>query len=617
MLTTLGDASVAEPVSFEVVCRIEDGELRVGDLLRLELPRSWHAGEKNAAKRVQASDPAGPNYVTASTSDPGVRVTCAVEEESADEYVKSSRVGLDNRRHRYAFVVRVEIRAGTLRRGSAIDVVFGAGPQRFIAPFHPEGDELVRAVAQVGETTAPVPDDRCARIHVSAGPCAELVVVLPSFASPGATADIRIVSLDRFGNRTSAPGNVRVVGIDGPARLANDVEPGGYTRLRIIATGEGVARVHVQGEGQTAVTSNPILVRGGDRAGLYWGDLHSHASRSFDGVGMAPFEYARDVACLDFYALTEHAELWGDETWEWLRSAVTSYERPGEFVTFLAYEATFGAPWGHHNVYFRHLDGPVISRLNGTLEDLWAALTIGQAVTVPHHTGVCFLRPQAGASPRRIPATVDWSHHQPALRPLVEIYSAHGQSELFDPDHPLAYEHSDFQFNSSAEGPHYAQDAWRLGHRLGVIASSDDHHGQPGRGERGLAAIHAGRLTRDGIFDALVARSCYATTGARIIVEFEAAGVSMGGHIGAHDAVPFTLRVHGTGPLEFVEIVRLTPTAPEAVIARWEPQSADLLASAIDDQPPSNCLYYLRLRQREGYRGRPPAAWTSPIWVQD
>jgi hypothetical protein len=76
--------------SFEVICTLTEGELGTGDAVRVELPRSWHVGPRNAAKRVQATDPGGPNFVHArTTARSGLR--CEIEGESADEYVKSRR----------------------------------------------------------------------------------------------------------------------------------------------------------------------------------------------------------------------------------------------------------------------------------------------------------------------------------------------------------------------------------------------------------------------------------------------------------------------------------------------------------------------------------------------
>lgn len=109
------------------------------------------------------------------------------------------------------------------------------------------------------------------------------------------------------------------------------------------------------------------------------------------------------------------------------------------------------------------------------------------------------------------------------LQTTVEIYSERGQSEYYDPNHPLSYENCSPSGTSSG-GPHYARDAWVAGQRLGVIASSDNHTASPGQPHRGLAAVYAEDLTREAIFDAIAARHTYGTTGQRILLDFKVDG---------------------------------------------------------------------------------------------
>jgi hypothetical protein len=611
--STLVEAVAGTRARFVITCAVTSGELRAGERLRVELPKSWHVGPKNSARRVQATDPNAPDYVSASAQRSQATLTCTVEGQSEDEFVKSMRPGLDGTPNRYVFVTRVDVTAGSVRAGESIEVSYGA----FGAAPHPQGDEAVGVIAETSEG-AVIPDER-PRIRVVASEPVELVCHAPSVAAVGERVELRVIALDSAGNAARLPGPIRMVAVDGPASVdPEDVRHDDQRALVPVRLGaEGVVRVRVAIPGVSAAVSDPVLVRTEPTRRIFWGDLHSHATESFDGTGQRPFDYARDVACLDFYALTEHAEGWRDGAWARIREAVAGHDRDGEFVVLPGYEATFPSPWGHHNVYFRGADGPVLGALDGTLPDLWHRLAEGEALTVPHHTGVEFLRPlPVGGFRQTSPVAIDWSHHDPALRTIVEIYSAHGQSELFDPEHPLAYERSDFQFNRSARGPHYAQDAWRLGHWLGTIASSDDHHGQPGRGEYGLVAVAAPSLTRGSIFDALRERACYATTGARMIVELNIAGATMGQEATAADGqMLVAVRVHGTATIAFAEIVALPLGGGEAVVARWEPGSADLVTEVRIPGPGLATFYYLRARQTEPYRGRAVQAWTSPVRV--
>ena len=91
-------------------------------------------------------------------------------------------------------------------------------------------------------------------------------------------------------------------------------------------------RLRANGKKAFGAQSNPVLCAADlpdDR--VFWGDLHSHARRSFDATGDLPFHYARDVARLDFYALTDHVEQLSDEMWEEIRLAAHGWYDPGQF----------------------------------------------------------------------------------------------------------------------------------------------------------------------------------------------------------------------------------------------------------------------------------------------
>src|SRR5690606_14611890 len=119
--------------------------------------------------------------------------------------------------------------------------------------------------------------------------------------------------------------------------------------------------------------------------------------------------------------------------------------------------------------------------------DLWERLERGHAITIPHHTGIRWganegevanagLQPVQTAPRRdRGGPVLDWSlKHDPELRPAIEIYSKHGQSEFFNPEDPLSYEQVKYTPAYSVDGPHYAQDAWAAGLIMGAVAGSDN-----------------------------------------------------------------------------------------------------------------------------------------------
>ncbi len=372
------------------------------------------------------------------------------------------------------------------------------------------------------------------------------------------------------------------------------------------------------------LSSNPINVgQVFSHHNVYWGDLHSHSENSKDGAGAAEtaFRYARDVSVLDFYALTDHgAGDWGPDGsyWEGLTARewqenialVEQYHEPGAFVTLLACEWSGQASYGHHNIFFRDLEGmPFGEDQYKKLEQVWSLLQKGEAFTVPHHTGIVW---PGGSSPY-----VDWqAHRDDTLRPAIEIYSLWGSSEYLH--NSMSYEHYHLRNFGSHDGRNYARDAWDLGHYVGSVGGSDDHNAKPGQAHGGLTAVLATQLDRDTIFDAILQRRTYATTGERILLSFTIDGRSMGERFQLADrsSPEIRVRVAGTDHLEFVELVKYDGKS-WSVVLREEPDVKQTEINLTDEEFTRSALYYVRVKQRNIVHNREVRAWSSPIWVTE
>lgn len=607
--------------TWTVTYRAGEKGIAEGGGLRVELPDAWHAGDRNSANPLQATNPRGDYYVSARSSRKDVTLETVVEGESKELLVKNARPSLDGRSERYVFVARVRVAQGRLNRGDTLSVVYGdtsrgsRGMRAAVISTAPE-PILVAVDAAASGTFALHPDRPT--IQSRSGPPARLLLYGPSDVVAGRQAELRVAVVDANANPTGFQADVRFQVVHGSARLSDVARldlTHGWAVVPFTPLTPGILRITASAhDGIFKAKANPIRVNEREpELKTYWGDLHSHSRHSWDGVGTTSFEYARHVSALDFYALTDHSSTadsytrgLGPHVWKEYTAITEKHNDPHRFVTLHAYEASFGAPYGHHNVYFRGSPGPLIAPGNKAgLPELWKALTAGQALTVPHHTG-------------KFPVGVRWDVHDPELRRNFEIYSAHGLSETFDPEHPLAFEQSDFTGPSrSANGPHFAQDAWIHGLILSTIAASDDHRAQPGKAHWGLAAVRAQGLTREQIFDALHDRRTYGTTGARILLDFSINSEAMGRSVAASGPPRLEVAAHGTDVIDEVQVLRYSRSSRGFdVIESIRPQALDFTWARIDAAFREDSIYYVRLRQRGEIEGRIAMAWSSPIWVR-
>ncbi len=139
----------------------------------------------------------------------------------------------------------------------------------------------------------------------------------------------------------------------------------------------------------------------------------------------------------------------------------------------------------------------------------------------------------------------------------------------------------------------------------------------------GLTAIIATEHSRSALFEALYNRSCYATTGKRIILGLYLASFGMGSETSSAQKHGFLFNRHlhgfvaGTTTLKSVEIIRngvvIQSYAPENYKLDFAFDDMSPLQSvAIDakDKKPPFVYYYIRVTQIDGHM-----AWSSPIWV--
>lgn len=362
------------------------------------------------------------------------------------------------------------------------------------------------------------------------------------------------------------------------------------------------------------------VTAGGGRYHVYFGDPHSHSILSDAKTGHPDqlLALSRDRLGLDFAVVSDHSEMGLLQPSEFaeLRATARAFDAPGRFVSLTGWEWTAGSAFGHRVLLYKD-EGPdrtlrSTDPESDTIEKLYRHAREHGAVMSPHHTGHALWG-------RWNPA----ASHDEALEPNFEIASWHGRYEFYG---------NPREGRRQVPGHQY-QDALRLGRHVGVMGASDTHHLSPGEG--GLTAVLAERLDRASIFEAIRNRRNYATTGARIVLEFTADGAPMGSILSAKGPVTLSVRVEGTSPIDRVEIVRnlrdtfaavrmrQTPGAPDGAYVLYDPkdpQGVSWLGSkdtrrvsfTVQDSPDAagETSWYVRVTQADGEQ-----AWSSPVWA--
>ncbi|MBE6636449.1 MAG: DUF3604 domain-containing protein [Ruminococcaceae bacterium] len=345
------------------------------------------------------------------------------------------------------------------------------------------------------------------------------------------------------------------------------------------------------------------------------GELHGHSRLSDGTVDIdSYFQGIRDIAKLDFAALTDHDHggvgqptLWEGgvhSPWELIKRKVKEYREDGTFTTILAYERDSYPFFGNMILYFRD-DNAAMFRDEHPGELTEAGyrrlLADPHILAVPHDTydlsaGGDFLRPEIEQMP-----------------PLMEIISRGDPAEYMG--------NPGFTAGVACEGGFY-QDALRRGARIGCIGGSDDHHGKNGQYEAslgysamypGVTGVWAAENTHEAIFDALSAKRTFAymrgkpdgAMGGRVVIDFRINEHWMGEAIKrpAERDLRIFFEVKADVPIKAVTLVKngrnymIFTYGRELILDYSQENDTD--------------FYYLRVELADRRFG-----WTSPIWVE-
>ena len=331
----------------------------------------------------------------------------------------------------------------------------------------------------------------------------------------------------------------------------------------------------------------------GQSYSLLFGDLHRHSAYSKclsanDGDPLNHWQWAQDVAALDFYALTEHLEYMSYAEWRHVEDLAALLATGGVLAL---YGFELAIPPGHTNFFYADQaighDLRVACLSSPDLAALWpkldAWLPPGKVVAIRHHQG------HRGDGLART--------YGPAYEPVAEIIQTRG------------------------EFPQWVQSLWYQGLRVGVVGASDHSRAAPFVQALTGLWLPAGERSREAVLAGLQARRTFATNGSRMSVFLSATGDEhdtplVMGEAGSVTGPPrLHLAASGTRPLETVEFYRDDRLLHVETVS--EPQVQ--LEYTAAPPPAGEHTYWVRVTQQPEQHGtrkpRSGIAYSSPLWL--
>jgi hypothetical protein len=500
----------------------------------------------------QVEDPRAPNYVT-------VRASGSAK--------ISYRFDLKGYIRPYQKCLVIDVADWSLAEGDTITVVYGdssgGSPGTVMQTFREYSFEFKVAVDPFG-TGEFVELEEPPTVEIVPAPAAKLVVIAPTQVVAGEEFAAGIKLEDEWGNPAvdyaGTVGLEEVEGLEGmPDSYRFTEGDQGVHRFTGLRCGKpGLFRLKGRdGEGLEE-ESNPIVCTKQEEVFQpFWGDLHGQSEETVGTNSVDDyFQFARDVAMVDFVGHQGNDFQVTPQFWDEINRCTREFDEPGRFVTFPGYEWSAMTPaGGDHNVYYMR-EGEEIFRTSHwqvaeeresyrrdlandryPITELYEELRGKEAMVVPH----------IGGRPANL------AFHDPNLEPVIEIYSAWGQFEWL------------------------LREAIERGYKVGFAAGSDDHKGRPGASYPGsssfgvyggMTCVLARELTREGIWEGIKARRCYATSGQRIALEVRSGDRWMGEEFRAEGKPSFAVSAAGTADIEEVRVVRGLETIytyPEAM----------------------------------------------------
>lgn len=449
-------------------------------------------------------------------------------------------------------------------------------------------------------------------------------ILAPSFVAKNKRFDITVRFEDEYGNLTNFAPEDTLIDLSYEHLRENlnwklFVPETGFVILPNLYFNEaGIYRIQLRNlKTKEIFTSAPIKCFQENDRNLFWGLFHGESDRvdSTENIETC-LRHFRDEKALNFFATSyfDAAEETPNEIWKLSSQNIADFNEEDRFATFLGfqYQGEAGKE-GIRQIIFTKDNKPLLRQKDtksSSLAKLYKTSSPKEMLAIPSFT--------MGKG-----AHFDFKEFNPDFERVVEIYNAWGSSEQMGAKRPITG-----GVEQIAEGS--IVDALKRNCRFGFVAGglddrgiySDFYDSDQVQYSPGLTGIICEKYTRESMLEGLFRRSCYATTGARIIVGFYIAGQRMGSELltttkpGLHVNRHISGYVAGTAKIKEVEIIRngevIHTLHPDGYYFDYYYDDQENLEKvSLDGQGKEPfAFYYLRVTQEDGH-----IAWSSPIWI--
>ena len=457
-------------------------------------------------------------------------------------------------------------------------------------------------------------------------------VMTPSFVMKNRRFDVTVRFEDEFGNLTDNAPEETMIELSHEHLRENlswklFLPETGYLHLPNLYFNEtGIYTIQLKNlHTDEYFTSPPIKCISEMDEQLLWGTIHGESERA-DSVRHIEhcLRHFRDELFHKFYVSSpfEKDEETTADMWKQMSQQLSDFEEEDRFAALSGYQwqgkdKTEGTRLMIHSKDVKNIMRSSDGKYN-TLKKIYSNQSSKDVISVPTFT--------MGKG-----SEYNFENFNPEFERVVEIYNSWGSSECSAKDGNTCPIESSGKKGVSEGKEGSIIKALQNNCRFGFVAGGLDDRGpyenfyeeEQVQYPSGITGLLAKSHNRQGIFEALYNRRCYATTGERIIVGMNIAGATMGQELDTTTKPGLMVNRHiacciaGTTDIAYVELIQngkvLHKVNGNGYHLNFEYDDMvplDKIALKGKGKEAPFTFYYLRVVQEDGHM-----AWGSPIWI--